>query len=146
MAILETGIGGERDSTNIFPHPGATGVTTIGIDHVPALGQTVEEIAWHKAGIFKSGSVAGIVIQDDAVLKVQVNLNLRYQRSNAALAIFLAQVYLVSINPDFSMTRDLVYSLQDIDLLGKSQIIKDKDNTWFISNGHNALGLKATIS
>ena len=45
VAILETGLGGETDSTNVFPHLIATGITAIGLDHVNILGHTVEEIA-----------------------------------------------------------------------------------------------------
>lgn len=70
MAILETGTGGETDSTNVFPYPVATGITSIGLDHVDILGHTVEEIAWYKAGIFKQGLIAGTMPQDKAVLQV----------------------------------------------------------------------------
>jgi folylpolyglutamate synthase len=55
VAVLETGVGGEYDATNIVPHPVATGISTLGIDHVLALGDTVDKIAWHKAGIIKAG-------------------------------------------------------------------------------------------
>lgn len=55
-AIFECGIGGEYDSTNILVSPSVCAVTSLGIDHTAVLGQTVEEIAWHKAGIFKSAS------------------------------------------------------------------------------------------
>ena len=52
-AIIECGIGGAYDSTNIIPSPAVTGITSLGIDHVGVLGSTIEEIAWHKAGIMK---------------------------------------------------------------------------------------------
>ena len=52
-AIIECGIGGTYDSTNIIPSPAVTGITSLGIDHVGVLGSTIEEIAWHKAGIMK---------------------------------------------------------------------------------------------
>lgn len=52
-AIIECGIGGAYDSTNIMPAPAVTGITSLGIDHVGVLGSTIEEIAWHKAGIMK---------------------------------------------------------------------------------------------
>jgi folylpolyglutamate synthase len=58
VAIYEVGIGGEFDLTNIFESPIVTGITTLGIDHVDVLGNTIEEISWHKASIFKSGSPA----------------------------------------------------------------------------------------
>ena len=56
-AVVECGIGGEYDATNILPKEMVTAsvVTQLGIDHVAMLGRTVEEIAWHKAGIFKEG-------------------------------------------------------------------------------------------
>lgn len=55
-AIIECGIGGEYDSTNIIQCPTVCGVTNLDIDHVAMLGNTIEEIAWHKAGIFKQES------------------------------------------------------------------------------------------
>ncbi|KAF1830973.1 bifunctional protein folC [Decorospora gaudefroyi] len=57
-AVIECGIGGEFDSTNILMRPTVTAVTSLGIDHTAMLGSTLPEIAWHKAGIFKQGSVA----------------------------------------------------------------------------------------
>ncbi|KAI9726313.1 MAG: Folylpolyglutamate synthetase [Chrysothrix sp. TS-e1954] len=55
-AIFECGVGGEYDSTNIITRPTVCAVTSLDIDHVAMLGDTVEDIAWHKAGIFKQGS------------------------------------------------------------------------------------------
>lgn len=51
--ILETGLGGTLDSTNVFPAPIATVITSIGLDHQQYLGNTIEEIAMEKAGIIK---------------------------------------------------------------------------------------------
>lgn len=53
VTILEVGVGGTHDSTNIVPKPVVTGITALGIDHVTVLGKTLGEIAWHKGGIFK---------------------------------------------------------------------------------------------
>jgi len=58
-AIIETGLGGRLDSTNVIL-PVVAGVTSIGIDHVEYLGDTREEIAAEKAGIFKAGVPAVI--------------------------------------------------------------------------------------
>ena len=57
-AVIECGIGGEFDSTNILVKPTVTAVTSLGIDHTAVLGSTLPEIAWHKAGIFKHDSIA----------------------------------------------------------------------------------------
>lgn len=53
VTILEVGVGGTYDSTNIVPKPVVTGITALGIDHVSVLGKTLKEIAWQKGGIFK---------------------------------------------------------------------------------------------
>jgi dihydrofolate synthase/folylpolyglutamate synthase len=59
VAVIETGLGGRLDSTNVV-RPVAAGVTAIGIDHVEYLGNTRESIAFEKAGIFKAGVPAVI--------------------------------------------------------------------------------------
>ncbi|SPO28116.1 related to tetrahydrofolylpolyglutamate synthase (met6+) [Ustilago trichophora] len=56
--ILEVGIGGKYDSTNIVPKCVVAGITQLGLDHTAILGNTVEEIAVQKAGIFKSQAPA----------------------------------------------------------------------------------------
>ncbi|MGH7712420.1 MAG: bifunctional folylpolyglutamate synthase/dihydrofolate synthase [Gemmatimonadaceae bacterium] len=59
VAVVEAGLGGRLDSTNVV-YPVVAGVTSIGIDHTEYLGESREEIADEKAGIFKAG--AGAVI------------------------------------------------------------------------------------
>ncbi|KAK3309488.1 Mur ligase [Chaetomium strumarium] len=56
-AVVECGIGGEYDATNVLPAEAVTAavVTHLELDHVNMLGDTVEKIAWHKSGIFKPG-------------------------------------------------------------------------------------------
>jgi folylpolyglutamate synthase len=51
--VLEVGVGGTYDSTNIVPRPVVTGITSLGFDHQGVLGNTLGEIASQKAGIFK---------------------------------------------------------------------------------------------
>ena len=57
VAVIETGLGGRLDSTNVV-QPVAAVVTSIGLDHTDLLGSTIEQIAGEKAGIFKRGSAA----------------------------------------------------------------------------------------
>ena len=52
-AILETGLGGRLDATNVVKKPVITIITTISMDHMEILGDTIEEIATEKAGIIK---------------------------------------------------------------------------------------------
>ena len=54
VAVIETGLGGRLDSTNILENPDLTIVTSIGLDHMALLGNTLEQIAGEKAGIFKA--------------------------------------------------------------------------------------------
>ena len=55
MVVLEVGVGGALDSTNIIPAPEVAVITNIGLDHTDLLGDTVEKIAAVKAGIIKEG-------------------------------------------------------------------------------------------
>ena len=65
VAIMEVGMGGLLDSTNVC-QPILTGITTIGLDHVALLGDTLEAIAEQKAGIIKQGIplVTGRITQE----------------------------------------------------------------------------------
>ena len=56
VAIIETGLGGRYDSTNVVEHPVLTAITSIGLDHTEYLGDTLEKIAFEKGGIFKQGT------------------------------------------------------------------------------------------
>lgn len=70
VAIYETHLGGEYDSTNIVTSPLATAITTVAEDHMHLLGPTIEEIAWHKSGIFKSGTPAFSSPQSELVADI----------------------------------------------------------------------------
>lgn len=54
-AVIEVGMGGEYDPTNVIEKPVACGITTLDFDHTNVLGTTIESIAWNKAGIIKAG-------------------------------------------------------------------------------------------
>lgn len=55
ITILETGLGGRLDTTNVVKNPSVSVITEIGLDHMAYLGDTLEKIAAEKAGIFKAG-------------------------------------------------------------------------------------------
>lgn len=127
-AVVETGVGGEYDATNVVGRPLTTGITTLGIDHVFVLGDTVESIAWHKAGIMKPGCPALAAEQPafpaaEAVLRaraaekgvdlrlvgwdarlarsgVRVRPDAGFQRMNASLAVALVEVALERVGPE----------------------------------------------
>lgn len=133
-AIMECGIGGEYDSTNILTKPSVTAVTSLGIDHTAMLGSTLPEIAWHKAGIFKPGVLAFTapqkeeamaVLQERAAEKkttlhvvnvhpalntqqVKLGLSADFQKLNASVAIAVAAAHLRNLGhtsiPDPTIT------------------------------------------
>ena len=55
VAVLEVGLGGRWDATNIVPAPVVCGITALGYDHMEILGNTLTLIAAEKAGIIKAG-------------------------------------------------------------------------------------------
>ncbi|XP_014215141.1 folylpolyglutamate synthase, mitochondrial [Copidosoma floridanum] len=70
VAILEVGIGGEHDCTNIVTNTVCAGVTSLALDHTSLLGDTIEAIAYQKSGIFKPGALAFTVIQSREAMDV----------------------------------------------------------------------------
>ena len=71
IAVIETGLGGRLDSTNVI-HPEVTAITSLSMDHMAQLGTTLRQIATEKAGIFKKGVPAISVHQNpeaEAALK-----------------------------------------------------------------------------
>jgi dihydrofolate synthase/folylpolyglutamate synthase len=69
VAVIETGLGGRLDSTNLIK-PKVVGITSLSIDHQRQLGTTIAEIAKEKAGIFKQGVPIVTVQQDPDAMKV----------------------------------------------------------------------------
>ncbi|XP_072344744.1 LOW QUALITY PROTEIN: folylpolyglutamate synthase, mitochondrial [Scyliorhinus torazame] len=135
VAIIEVGIGGAYDCTNIIRRPVVCGVSSLGIDHVSILGDTMEKIAWQKGGIFKPGVPVFTVPQPSgpmAVLverakeigcflqlcpdledfqsqeeKLSLGLAGEHQKSNASLALQLCRAWLQRHHhPDFPPLRD----------------------------------------
>lgn len=70
FAVIETGLGGKGDATNVVDKTLCCVLTAIGMDHIQYLGDTLEEIATEKAGIIKEGSAVVVYNQDDRVVQV----------------------------------------------------------------------------
>ncbi|KYR01519.1 tetrahydrofolylpolyglutamate synthase [Tieghemostelium lacteum] len=116
--VLEVGIGGRVDSTNIIPQPVVTGISSLGYDHMNVLGNTLAEIASEKAGIMKPGIPVFTVPQPDEAMQVlksnsekvgspfsivppfegTLSLEGDHQRENASLAIALANCFCIKQN------------------------------------------------
>ena len=60
LAVIECGLGGREDATNVVQNPLVTVITQLGLDHQEFLGNTIEEVAYQKAGIIKSHAVCVI--------------------------------------------------------------------------------------
>ena len=98
FAVLEVGLGGRYDATNVIPSPLVSAITSISLDHTDRLGKTVGEIAWEKAGIIKPGrpvvSAAGDEAAEAVIEKVcrdsgsplyRVGRDIRWRQVSCAL-------------------------------------------------------------
>lgn len=70
VVVLEAGLGGRLDSTNVIRAPEAVILTNIGLDHTELLGDTIEKIACEKAAIIKKGTSVVLSAQDEAVVRI----------------------------------------------------------------------------
>ena len=70
VVVLEVGLGGRLDATNVIAAPEAAVLMNIGLDHTAVLGDTLEQIAAEKAGILKPGCEAVAYQQQESVLEV----------------------------------------------------------------------------
>ena len=70
IVVLEVGLGGRFDATNIIESPEAAVIMNIGLDHTAILGDTLEQIAFEKAGIIKKGCDVVLFQQSEGVTEV----------------------------------------------------------------------------
>ncbi len=70
VTVLETGLGGRLDATNVVEHPALTVITPVGLDHCERLGSTLPAIAAEKAGILKEGVPVVVGRQAPAAMRV----------------------------------------------------------------------------
>ena len=164
-AIIEVGVGGEYDSTNIIQAPTCTGISALGIDHVGVLGDTVDKIAWHKAGIFKPHAPAFSVAQPASAVPVikeramarnttvtfvsvfpqldgiRLGLAAKFQKDNASLAISLAAAHLEKMGfklPELSigLPDEFVDGLQTAKWPGRCDLRKVGQIEWCLDGAH----------
>lgn len=120
IVVLETGLGGRLDSTNVIEAPLCSVITNIGLDHTRELGGTVEEIAGEKAGIIKSGRPA--VIYD-----LPENIRDVFSRKCAETGSALISSDFCQIIPDSDSVQGQRFSYKDfsglfLPLLGEHQL------------------------
>lgn len=93
--VMETGLGGRLDTTNVVKHPLVSVITSISLDHTQYLGETVEEIAGEKAGIIKPE--VPVVYDGNCVAAAEVIAQKARERKAAAYGV---------VREDFSVDRE----------------------------------------
>lgn len=117
--VLETGLGGRLDSTNIIDTPICSVITSISLDHVAVLGDTVEKIAFEKAGIIKPYGKTVYLPQESAVNDV---IEKTAEAKNNS--IYRADIHTVSIIDESIDGMNVLYNGKPVKmhLSGKHQI------------------------
>lgn len=124
-AVIEVGLGGRLDSTNVIT-PILSVITSISFDHKNLLGNTLEEIAYEKAGIIKEGVPTLIYPQEELVRKVIAN---RCEELNSKLyEINKEDAKLINIIKEDKIYQQVKVKLDDeydvkLPLLGEHQIL-----------------------
>ncbi|KAJ8985657.1 hypothetical protein NQ317_015153 [Molorchus minor] len=131
VAILEVGIGGEYDCTNVVRNTVVAGITPLDLDHTSLLGHSIESIAWNKAGIMKKKCVAFSTEQPEAAMNVLLErslekecsltvvnydyykggnnprLPLHIQKTNASLALAISEAFIEKIVNDDHLKKTI---------------------------------------
>ncbi|CCM04792.1 uncharacterized protein FIBRA_06985 [Fibroporia radiculosa] len=173
--ILEVGVGGMYDSTNIVPRPIVTGVSSLGLDHTTLLGKTLGEIAWQKGGIYKEGVPALTVDQPEegmaglkqqavdrkasefvvvpptpALSSIKLGLAGSHQYQNANLAVHLAKFFLHAQAgmQENTLSEAFVEGLKNTKWPGRCQTVSDPKRanlTWFLDGAHTKESLECCM-
>ena len=165
--VLEVGIGGLYDSTNIVPKPITTGISSLGLDHQAVLGNTIQEIAKNKAGIYKKGVPALSVRQDQAgdvlervaaengasefkvvptLKNVPLGIRGQHQYINASLAIGLSKSFLErqkGLRFDEDVPESFKEPLRLTKWPGRCQSVEQDGINWLLDGAHTIESLKS---
>ena len=166
IAIIEVGLGGRLDSTNII-HPEVAVITNIGYDHMQFLGDTLPEIAAEKAGIIKQNTPIIIGEKQDAVVDVfikkatQMNAEIyfasdkqydyesdllgSYQEKNMSTAIHAVKVLKGYVISESHIIHGLKNVVQNTNFKGRWQILQHKPLV-ICDTAHNKEGLSYVMN
>lgn len=84
IVCLEVGLGGRFDATNVIPQALVQVITAINLDHTSVLGDSIEQVAFEKAGIIKGGITVSYPLQDEKALSI---LQERCRQTNSELRL-----------------------------------------------------------
>ncbi|KAJ5540866.1 hypothetical protein N7494_005942 [Penicillium frequentans] len=170
VVICETHHGGQFDATNFVEHPVITAITKIGMDHVDNLGGSIQNIAWHKSGIFKAGVLALSVPQvpeaEDEMRSRETELGaslhfikdvkgalLQFitdekiesiqpeQRENCALATQITHNFL-KIRGQSLDEQDVQAGIEKFRWPGRFDIVESGGSTWYLDGAHNEMSME----
>lgn len=168
VAVLEVGIGGRLDATNVVDAPLACGIVSIAFDHMDKLGDTLAAIAREKAGIAKPGVplVVGQGIDGEALAAIEevaarvgapirraTHTNMvngtalagRHQEDNADVALWLVhESKLLAGRPN--PQRDLFDGFASVRWPGRLERIETKAGPYLLDAAHNPHGARALAS
>ncbi|OSY87856.1 tetrahydrofolate synthase [Tenacibaculum holothuriorum] len=165
IAIIEVGLGGRLDSTNII-NPEVSVITNIGLDHTQFLGETLPEIAFEKAGIIKKGvpvvigekqeevknvflkkaKECGTEIMFASNFKVDYKTDLlgSYQMKNIATAVSAIKRLRNFTVSKVDIESGLLNVVKNTNLKGRWQVLKQNPKV-ICDTAHNKEGLKYTL-
>jgi dihydrofolate synthase / folylpolyglutamate synthase len=162
LALLETGLGGRLDATNIV-NPELSIITSVSLDHMEQLGDTIEKIANEKAGIIKAGKpilIGKLPAEAETLIRrianergckiysvserfpdfeqlPSTNLAGSFQRWNAGVAVYACEI----LNAQFPIKPELTAdALQFIHWPGRWETIQLTDRTLILDASHNPEG------
>lgn len=151
VAVIEVGIGGRWDSTNVLPTAQVAVITSVGLDHQGMLGETLGEIAQQKAGIIHPGMqvVTGALPESvQAIFGTDVRIGQMdefpaplagdYQRINTATAVAAVRALLPDIDDEVIMR-----GLQQVQFPARYERFVFAQQTVILDGAHNAQGLAA---
>lgn len=152
VAILEIGLGGRLDSVNIAPND-ASIITSIGLDHTEFLGDTIEKIAFEKAGIIKPNTIVFTPPNLPEIIEIQakeqntkhiivdayqkpLKMLGKWQQYNAGLAKNTVQ-YLFNIDE-----KIIDNALQNTLFTARAESVKYKNKNFIFDTAHNPQAVK----
>ena len=127
VVVLEVGMGGLLDSTNVILPPLCSVITTIGLDHTAILGETVEEIAAQKCGILKKGSIAVTSKQEERAMGV-------IESTAKELGIPLLK------------SENIEVEVKEISLRGSRFVYNNRENTLPLAGDHQIENAKTALA
>lgn len=145
IVVLEVGLGGRYDSTNIIGKPLISVITPISLDHMDILGDTIEKIAYEKAGIIKENSTVISYPQQNEARNVLLNVS-KEKRSEIMFLDF-NDISIDRCNDKGSVFnishKDKIYRNFKINLIGKYQVYNASlaVKTLLILNDNNEINI-----